>query len=562
MKIFRQIIIVIFLLASCFSFSQDSTNNVKPINKIDSLNQVGYVVFMEDTLFQIKYGLGPFSVEDRVRAIEKKLMDIAGEFEFSGDSISVFDHGGLSLIQYKKTIIMSLSDEDAKIESTTRKYLVENYKEIIQATLKDKVESVTFENWLINIGLTLLTLVGLIVIFYLIKRLFKWIDVKLNNYNKKLKRKRKSLYKYLVPRGPDNFFIFLANIVKYILYLLILFLYLPLLFSFMPWTRGIVQEFYKYISEPIMYIVNGLIDFLPDLFFIIIIYVVARYIVRILSVISEEYENDNITIKGFHKDWAKPTLHMLKLIIYAFALIFMFPHIPGSDSAAFQGVSIFFGVLLSLGSTSAISNVIAGVVITYMRPFQLGDRVRVGDTIGDVMEKSILVTKIKTLKNEYVTIPNATIINTHLWNYSQNAKELGLILHTSVTIGYNIPWDTVNKLLLRAARKTTLVQKDPKPFVLQKSLDDFYVNYEINIYTKQPKKMVLIYSELHKNILEAFNEAGIEILSPQYNAVRDGNPSTIPGENSVDNRNPVEKVIDKVTGKDDVSKPESKPKTK
>ena len=562
MKIFRQIIIVIFLLASYFSFSQDSTNNVKAINKIDSLNQVGYVVFMEDTLFQIKYGLGPFSVEDRVRAIEKKLMDIAGEFEFSVDSISVSDHGGLSLIQYKKTIIMSLSDEDAKIENTTRKYLVENYKEIIQATLKDKVESITFENWLINIGLTLLTLVGLIIIFYLIKRLFKWIDVKLNNYNKKLKRKRKSLYKYLVPRGPDNFFIFLANIVKYILYLLILFFYLPLLFSFMPWTRGIVQEFYKYISEPIMYIVNGLIDFLPDLFFIIIIYVVARYIVRILSVISEEYENDNITIKGFHKDWAKPTLHLLKLIIYAFALIFMFPHIPGSDSAAFQGVSIFFGVLLSLGSTSAISNVIAGVVITYMRPFQLGDRVRVGDTIGDVMEKSILVTKIKTLKNEYVTIPNATIINTHLWNYSQNAKELGLILHTSVTIGYDIPWDTVNKLLLRAARKTTLVQKDPKPFVLQKSLDDFYVNYEINIYTKQPKKMVLIYSELHKNILEAFNEAGIEILSPQYNAVRDGNPSTIPGENSVDNRNPVEKVIDKVTGKDDVSKPVSKPKTK
>ncbi len=562
MKIFRQVIIVIFLLASYFSFSQDSTNNVKAINKIDSLNQAGYVVFMEDTLFQIKYGLGPFSAEDRAQSIEKKLKDITGEFEFSTDSISTFQHSGLSLIQYKKTIIMSISDEDAMIENTTRKYLAENYKEIIQATLKDKVENISFKNWLVNIGLTLLTLVGLIVIFYLIKRLFKWINVKLNNYDKKLKRKRKSLYRYLVPRGPDNFFIFLANIVKYILYLLILFLYLPLLFSFMPWTRGIVQGFYKYISEPIMYIVHGLIDFLPDLFFIIVILVVARYVVRILSVISEEYENDNITIKGFHKDWAKPTLNMLKLIVYAFALIFMFPHIPGSDSAAFQGVSIFFGVLLSLGSTSAISNVIAGVVITYMRPFQLGDRVRVGDTVGDVMEKSLLVTKIKTLKNEYVTIPNATIINTHLWNYSQNAKELGLILHTSVTIGYDIPWDTVNKLLLRAARKTTLVQKDPKPFVLQKSLDDYYVNYEINVYTKQSKKMALIYSELHKNILEAFNEAGIEILSPQYNAVRDGNPSTIPGESSVDNRNPVDKVIDKVTGKNNISEPESKPKTK
>jgi len=418
------------------------------------------------------------------------------------------------------------------------------------------------KDWLINIGLTLLTLIGLIVIFYAINKFFKWVNSKLNDYQKKLKRKRKSLYRYLVPSGPDNIFVFISNIVRWILYILIFLFYLPLLFSFLPWTRGIVQEFYKLVSDPVMYIVHGFINFLPHLFFIIIIYFAAKYVVRVLTVIATEYEKDNISLKGFHKDWAKPTLNLLKIIIYAFALIFMFPHIPGSESKAFQGVSIFFGVLLSLGSTSAISNVIAGVVITYMRPFQMGDRVRVGETIGDVIEKSLLVTKIRTLKNEDVTIPNATIISTHLWNFSKNAKDLGLILYTSVTIGYDVPWETVNKLLLRAARSTTLIQKDPKPFVLQKSLDDYYVNYEINAYTKQPKKMALIYSELHKNILEAFNAAGIEILSPQYNAVRDGNPSTIPGALPVDNRNPVEKVIDIVTGKDDIAKPESKPKTK
>jgi small-conductance mechanosensitive channel len=558
MKIYRQIALLFaFIVSVNLSFSQDTANTIKT-----DPNPKGYVVFKNDTLFLLKTGLGPFTVEDRVNSIRNRLEDIAGEFEFSADSIFMFEHGNLSLIRYKKKIIMSISDEDAALEGSTRKYLAENYKEIIQSTLKDKIENLTFKDWLINIGLTLLTLIGLIVIFYAINRFFKWVNHKLNEYQKKLKRKRKSLYRYLVPSGPDNIFVFISNIVRWILYILLFLFYLPLLFSFLPWTRGIVQEFYKLVSDPVMYIINGFIDFLPDLFFIIIIYFVAKYVVRVLTVIAVEYEKDNISIKGFHKDWAKPTLNLMKIIIYAFALIFMFPHIPGSESKAFQGVSIFFGVLLSLGSTSAISNVIAGVVITYMRPFQMGDRVKVGETIGDVIEKSLLVTKIRTLKNEEVTVPNATIINTHLWNFSKNAKELGLIIHTSVTIGYDVPWDKVNKLLLRAARNTTLIQKDPKPFVLQKSLDDYYVNYEINAYTKQPKKMALIYSELHKNILDAFNGAGIEILSPQYNAVRDGNPSTIPGAQPVDNRNPVEKVIDKVTGKEEASKPGSKPKTK
>jgi len=562
MKILKLILLSVFISSGYLSVSQDSNSDASPQTKNDSTKYVEYVIFKSDTLFPIKVGLGPFTIDDRTKSIEKILNKIAEEFEFTADSIRVFEHGNLSLIVYKKTIVMSISDEDAALEGTNRQYLTDNYKEIIQATLKDKIENLSVKEWLINIGLTLLTLIGLIVIFYAINRFFKWVNHKLNEYQKKLKRKRKSLYRYLVPSGPDNIFVFISNIVRWILYILLFLFYLPLLFSFLPWTRGIVQEFYKLVSDPVMYIINGFIDFLPDLFFIIIIYFVAKYVVRVLTVIAVEYEKDNISIKGFHKDWAKPTLNLMKIIIYAFALIFMFPHIPGSESKAFQGVSIFFGVLLSLGSTSAISNVIAGVVITYMRPFQMGDRVKVGETIGDVIEKSLLVTKIRTLKNEDVTIPNATIINTHLWNFSKNAKELGLILHTSVTIGYDVPWDKVNKLLLRAARNTTLIQKDPKPFVLQKSLDDYYVNYEINAYTKQPKKMALIYSELHKNILDAFNGAGIEILSPQYNAVRDGNPSTIPGAQPVDNRNPVEKVIDKVTGKEEASKPESKPKTK
>ena len=444
---------------------------------------------------------------------------------------------------------MSISDEDVAPLGMQRRQAIDTYVASIRTSFKKHIEHKSTKDWLVNIGLTVLTLIGLVIIFYLVNRFFKWLNNKLRQYEKNLKRKRTSLFRYLAPKGPDSFFIFLSTIVKYALILLILLLYLPLLFSFMPWTKGIVEQFYGYIADPVKYVLYGLWNFLPNLFFIIIILIVARYFVKITSYASGEIEKEKLKLKGFHKDWAKPTANILKVIIYAFALVFIFPYLPGSDSPAFQGVSIFLGVLFSLGSTSAIANLVAGIVITYMRPFMIGDRVKIGTTIGTVVEKSMLVTKIRTLKNEEVTIPNAQIINTHLLNYSNNAKELGIILYTSVTIGYSVPWQTVNDLLLKAAKKTKLLARDNKPFILQKSLDDFYVEYELNVYTRQVNKMMMIYSDLHKNILETFNEGGVEILSPHYNAIRDGIDSTTEGGSMPDTKNPVEKVIDKVTGK-------------
>jgi small-conductance mechanosensitive channel len=539
---------ILLILTYALTFAQDSTT--VNTNKVDSVSRnIAFVIFEDDTLFTLSENLGPFSPQERANAITDRLDDLADNIIIVEDSFNIIETDESTLINYKDNVIMSVTDKDAENEGYSRKYLAENYREIISTSFIDNIQIKSTRSWVVRIGLTLLTLAGLFVIFFLLTRLFRWINSKLIDYEKKLKRKRKSVLRYLMPKGPQNIFILISNIVKYILIILILILYLPLMFSFLPWTKGIVQEFYGYITEPVKYILNGLLNFLPDLFYIIILFYAARYIVRVLTYIEQEYEKDNIKLKGFHKDWAKPTINILKIIIYAFALIFIFPHLPGSDSPAFQGIFIFFGVLLSLGSTSAIANVVAGIVITYMRPFMLGDRVRIGETVGDVIEKSLLVTKIRTLKNEDVTIPNATIINTHLWNFSKNAEKLGLILYTSVTIGYDVPWDTVNNLLLKAAKNTKLTQHDPKPFVLQKSLDDNYVCYELNVYTKQPAKMQLIYSDLHRNILETFNEAKVEILSPMYIASRDGNPSTVPLVNMPDTRNPIEKAIDKVSGK-------------
>jgi small-conductance mechanosensitive channel len=185
---------------------------------------------------------------------------------------------------------------------------------------------------------------------------------------------------------------------------------------------------------------------------------------------------------------------------------------------------------MSFGSSSAISNAVAGIVITYMRPFKIGDRIRVGEYSGDVIEKSILMTRIRTIKNEEITIPNSTILSGQTINFTTFAKDSGLVLHTSVTIGYDVPWRDLQAALLTAADRTPMVLKEPKPFVLQTSLDDFYVSYQLNVYTQEASKQLQIYSELHANILDTCNETGIEIMSPHYRAERDGNTTTIPKE--------------------------------
>jgi small-conductance mechanosensitive channel len=215
-------------------------------------------------------------------------------------------------------------------------------------------------------------------------------------------------------------------------------------------------------------------------------------------------------------------------MILALTAVVVFPYLPGSRSPAFQGVSIFLGVLISLGSTSAVANIVAGVILTYMRAFKVGDRVRIADTIGDVVEKTLLVTRIRTIKNVEITIANAMVLSSHIVNFSASAQKEGLILHTAVTIGYDAPWRTVHQLLIDAALECEHVLRDPMPFVLQTALDDFYVHYEVNAFTDQPSLMARIYSKLHEKIQDKFNEAGVEIMSSHYANVRDGNRSTIP----------------------------------
>jgi small-conductance mechanosensitive channel len=216
-------------------------------------------------------------------------------------------------------------------------------------------------------------------------------------------------------------------------------------------------------------------------------------------------------------------------MIVAFVAVIAYPYIPGSQSAAFKGISIFLGVLFSLGSTSAVANLIAGVALTYQRSFRVGDVIKIGDSSGVVLERRLYFTRLKTFKNAVITIPNGAVLTGHVTNLTQEVRQGdGLILHTSVTIGYDAPWETVHGLLIKAANATSHILESPPPFVLQTALNDFYVTYELNAFTDTPNRMPWIYGQLHQNIQNTFNEGEVEIMSPHYTQVRDGNQTTIP----------------------------------
>jgi small-conductance mechanosensitive channel len=223
-----------------------------------------------------------------------------------------------------------------------------------------------------------------------------------------------------------------------------------------------------------------------------------------------------LVLKNFDADWGLPTYRLVRLLLIAFALVIAYPYVPGSGSEAFKGISIFLGVVFSIGSSAIIGNIIAGYTLTYRRVFKPGDRVKIGEHLGDVDETRILVTYLRTPKNEVVAIPNSSIVAGEVVNYSSLAKKDGLILHTTVGIGYETPWRQVEAMLLEAAARTPGLLKEPRPFVLQKLLGDFCVTYEINGYSPDEHRMGLVYSDLHRNILDVFNEYGVQIMTPAY----------------------------------------------
>ncbi len=489
------------------------------------------VIFRGDTLLRLYGTLGPFTAEERATALGRRIEALAADPLAKATDLMLRDTLGVTDIRVGDVVVMTVTERDAAEAGVPRITLAQRYAEEIEGAIRSGEGGATLRSILIGVLLTLITTAALVVAFKLLNRFFPALYRLIESWRgTKIPSVRIQKLEVLSADRLTDAILIGARALRVFAVIVVLYIYMPLVLSFFPWTRGLADTLFSYVLDPLGRVWTNFVAYVPNLFTIAVIVVVFYYLLKFIHLLFVGIERGAIALPSFHVDWAEPTYKIVRFLVIVFAAIVIYPYMPGSDTAAFKGISVFLGVLISFGSSSAIANVVAGVVMTYMRPFQLGDRVKISDTVGDVVEKTLLVTRIRTVKNVDITVPNAMVLASHIINYSSTAKEGGVILHTGVTIGYDVPWRQVHELLLSAAEATSGLMKEPKPFVLQTSLDDFYVSYELNVLTDNPNIMARTYSELHQNIQDRFNEAGVEIMSPHYGAQRDGNQVTIPAD--------------------------------
>ncbi|MGH8863651.1 MAG: mechanosensitive ion channel family protein, partial [Burkholderiales bacterium] len=468
------------------------------------------------TLFRV-WGMSAFPAEDRAAAIVGRIDAFAGNADIPADVITTTEIEGGTAIFAGATRLMTLVDADAALESADRKVLAG----IIASSIRDAVIEYRRERSreilvkdMVRAGIATAILAALIT-------LVPWLTRKLETpLERRYQRRIKSLsiQSFQVVRSDQirKLFHKLIRIVCVTSIFVVSYFYLQYVLGLLPWTRGVSNQLLSYVVNPLRHMGSGMAAALPDLIILAIIVFVTRYLLTLTQSFFRAIGRGDIAFSGFDRDLADPTYKLVRLGAIIFAVVVAYPYVPGSGTEAFKGVSIFIGILFSLGSSSAISNFIAGYLITYRRAFKVGDRVKIGNTIGDVTASRMQVTHLKTVKNEEVIIPNSTILNTEVVNYSALARDEGLILHTTVGIGYETPWRQVEAMLLLAAERTPGLGRETPPFVLQKALRDFAVTYEINVYCKNAQTMQEVYTALHRNMLDVFNEYGVQIMTPAY----------------------------------------------
>ncbi|MDJ0599173.1 MAG: mechanosensitive ion channel family protein [Crocosphaera sp.] len=505
-----------------------------PSYSLENVEHQGFpVVFDYSNLLTIYEGNGSLSAEERADIITRRLNTIANDsnIEITDDKFDIDDRGNVILIIFNKKTLMTVTPDDAIAEKTSRQDLAEEHLKTMKKALKAyRLERRPFY-WVIGVVCTVISLLILLLILKIFDFIFPYFYSHLESLQGTLipSIRIKNL-ELLSAEKLTQTFKTIIKVIRITLSFLILYIFVPIVLGFFPQTRKIANLLFDYLILAINTVFSGLMGYLPNIFVVGVIIYLTYYILRFLKFIFNEIETGTLQFSGFYPEWAQPTYRLLSWLTIMLAAVFAFPYLPGFNSPAFKGVSAFAALLFTLGSTGVVSNTVSGLVLIYTRAFQLSDRVKIGDAIGDVLEKNLLVTRIRTVKNVVITIPNSVIINSNVVNYSALKRDLQrpLILHTTITLGYDIPWRKVHEVLIAAAQSTNYILKTPLPFVLQTGLNDFYVSYEINAYTNESTKMAEIYSHLHQNIQDKCNEADIEILSPHYSAIRDGNHNTIP----------------------------------
>lgn len=521
MSVFRKLITALLfaalLLAASGSPAQEDARKVAPsVVQSEAEVQAAPVEIDGAVLFRVR-GVSAFPAEKRAATIAGRIEALAADPGMRAESLRTVESELGTNIMAGDRLLMILLDEDARLEGAGRAVLAHAYVERIRNAIEDYRRARTRESLTasgVSTGVaTAILAVTLALVVWLSRRFRAGLE---RRYSQRL---------HLL--GTQSFEILRAeriwaglrgalNAARILAILVIVFVYLQYVLSQFPWTRSIANRLLDYVLDPLKTMGKGIAAVIPDLVFLAILFFITRYVLKVVRLFFGAVGREEVRLSGFEAEWAEPTYKLVRVLVVVFALVVAYPYIPGSSSDAFKGISIFIGIVFSLGSSSAIANMIAGYMMIYRRAFKVGDRVKIGDTVGDVTEMRLQVTHLKTIKNEEVIIPNSTILNNEVVNFSSHARKEGLILHTTVGIGYETPWRQVEAMLRMAAERTPGLMKEPAPFIRQKALGDFAVTYELNVYCDNVQAMNALYTELHRNILDAFNEYGVQIMTPAY----------------------------------------------
>lgn len=466
--------------------------------------------------------------EARANGIATRIIGVARDSHLPPESVHIRPREAWTEISADNTVIMAVTDADARAAGMTRQDLALHDAEGIREAIRTYREEHSWRMIVRAIVKTAVITLILIALLWLVRRfrLFARARIQRQIAASAGVEAKSAWHISIAYFGP--MVLGLGAFFHWVVILGLLEAYATVTLGFYSSTRAISLKATRWILSQLELLAKSGLEYLPNLLVLAVIVLLTFYVMRVIKLIFDRISKGDLKLHGFYPDWAEPTDKLVRLLVLVLALIVAFPYLPGARSPAFQGISIFVGLLLSLGSSSAVANAIAGIILTYMRSFLIGDWIQIGETMGEVVERNMLVTRLLTPKAEIITIPNSTVMSGAVKNYSTEAKKSGVIFYTAVSISFEAPWRTVHQLLINAALGTEHVLSQPVPFVLQRSIDDFYVTYELNAYTDAPREVLNIYSDLHRNIQDKFNEAGVEICSPHYSAVRDGNSIATP----------------------------------
>src|SRR5574337_1222169 len=483
--IFRTSILELFMMLAAPLQAEGEAGHQETPPLLESVLETAPVEIDGELLFRVR-GVSSFPAEQRAEGIKGRIEKVAADPSFQSEGLSTEEVENLTMIMAGQVTLMIVSEADARLEHTSRDHLVTlnlmRIRRAIDEYRQSRSRDALLKAGLYGAGATVLVTLGISLLVFL----NRWLD---RTLSRRLESRIHAvgIQSFEIVRSETIWKAFhgLMRAIGIVTIVVLSYAYLHYILALFPWTRSISNSLFALAAGAVGHMGKSAITSIPDILILVIIYYLFRFALRLIRHFFDAVTQKSVTLAGFEAEWAPPTYKLVRVLIVAFGLIVAYPYIPGSESAAFKGVSIFIGLVFSLGSSTAVSNLIAGYLMTYRRVFKVGDRVKVGDVTGEVIAVRLQVTHLRTIKNEEVTIPNSLILNGNVTNFSAMAGTRGLILHTTVGIGYETPWRQVEAMLRLAAGRTPGVLEAPQPFILLTKLGDFAVDDEPKVVPQE-----------------------------------------------------------------------------